>query len=588
MIDVIPPAAIFIVCALLIPLLPGRLKSAYMVALPIIGMWNLLNLPMGSHYAVAFHGYDLLILEVDRLARAFAIVFHLIAFLGMLYILNFKKNLEYTAALCYAGCALGVVFAGDLLTLFFFWEGLTVTSMFLILARQTGAATAAALRYTLVHAAGGLLLLAGIVMHHHTTGSLAFGHLGLGSTATTLIFLGFGVNCAWPLLHGWLVDAYPEASIGGTVFLAAFTTKTAVYVLARAFAGEPSLIWIGTVMAIFPIFFALIENDLRRVLAYCLINQIGFMVVGIGIGTELAINGIVAQACAHILYKGLLFMAIGAVMYRTGTAKATELGGLARSMPWTCFFYLMGAAAIATPLFAGFVTKSLVLSAVAHEHLWLVWFALLFAAVGVFVSAGLKVPFFAFFSGDGGHRVKEAPLNMLLAMAGAAFLCLFIGLFPHYLYDLLPYDVAYQPYTYGHVMGQLQLLFFAGLAFSLLLLSGFYPAEVRAINLDVDWTYRMASRLLYRSLDVGLNGINSLVNRLVAVDFTARLSSFFQDGPARITLALCRPFCRLHQVDEKQLARSEEKVLRTYRLGNFSVACTAIFSVGFLVLLFFL
>ncbi len=587
--NTIIPALIFIAGALLIPFLPGRLKSAYILALPLLGLWNVLDLPEGSLYSLEFAGYQLELLEVDRLSRLFAIIFHIIAFITILFVLNFKNDVEYVAGFIYSGCALGVIFAGDLISLFFFWEGLTVSSMFLILARKTKAATAAAFRYTLVHAVGGLLLLAGIVIHGQTTGSFEFGHLGLTSLGTILIFLGFGVNCAWPLLHSWLVDAYPEATIGGAVFLSAFTTKTAVYVLARSFNGEPALIWLGTAMAAFPIFFAVIENDLRRVLAYSLINQVGFMVVGIGIGTELAVNGAVAHAFNDILFKGLLFMSVGAVMFRTGKVNATDLGGLYKSMPWTCLFCIVGAASIsAFPLFSGFVSKSLVMSAAAHEHLWLVWFTLLFAAAGVFHHAGIKIPFFTFYGHDAGHRVKEAPLNMLLAMGLAAFGCIFIGTFPQFLYDLLPYDVAYQPYTYDHVMGQTQLLFFSAMAFTLLLLAGIYPAEMRSVNLDFDWTYRKGTRLMYRGLDVCLNTINSVVNRLIAQDFTAWLAAFFKHGPARMTLALSKPFCLLHGMTEQQLTESENKVVDKFKYGNFSVAATAIFTVAFLTLLFLL
>ncbi|MEN8198532.1 MAG: Na(+)/H(+) antiporter subunit D [Thermodesulfobacteriota bacterium] len=584
--NTIIPAAIFIIGALLIPFLPGRLKSAYLLALPVLGLWNVLGLADGSLCTVEFAGYQLSLLEVDKLSRLFAIIFHIITFITILFVLNFKDDVEYVSGYIYAGCALGVIFAGDLLSLFFFWEGLTVGAMFLILARKTKAASGAAFRYTLVHAVGGLLLLAGIVIHGQTTGSFAFGHLGLNSLGTTLIFLGFGVNCAWPLLHSWLVDAYPEATIGGAVFLSAFTTKTAVYVLARAFAGEPTLIWLGTAMAAFPIFFAVIENDLRRVLAYSLINQVGFMVVGLGIGTELAINGALAHAFNDILFKGLLFMSVGAVMYRTGKVNATDLGGLYKCMPWTCLFCIVGAASIsAFPLFSGFVSKSLVMSAAAHEHLWLVWFTLLFAAAGVFHHAGIKIPFFTFFSHDAGHRVKEAPLNMLLAMGIAAFGCIFVGTFPQFLYDLLPYEVAYEPYTYDHVMGQTQLLFFSAMAFTLLLLAGIYPAEMRSINLDFDWTYRKGGRLVYQGLDYCLNGINRLANRLIAQDFTSWLANFCKNGQARLTLFVTRPFCLLHGMTDQQLAESENKVIAKFKTSNFSIASTAIFTVAFLLLL---
>jgi multicomponent Na+:H+ antiporter subunit D len=581
-----PPALIFIVGALLIPLLPKGLKQIYILLLPVAGLINLLNIPEGTHFVVLFQDYTLIFGEVDRLSKIFGIIFHVISFITVIYILNFNNNVEYTAGFLYSGSALGAVFSGDLISFFFFWEALTVTSMFLILARKTRKSVQATFRYTMIHAVGGLILLAGIIIYaHENGGSFEFGHIGLTGVGSWLIFIGFGINCAWPLLHSWLVDAYPEATIGGVVFLSAFTTKTAVYALTRAFPGEEPLIWLGAGMAAFPIFFAVIENDLRRVLAYSLINQVGFMVVGIGIGTELAINGAVAHAFNDILFKGLLFMSVGAVMYRTGKVNATDLGGLYKCMPITCFFCIVGAASIsAFPLFSGFVSKSLVMSAAAHEHLWIVWFTLLFAAAGVFHHAGIKIPFFTFFGHDAGHRVKEAPLNMLIAMGIAAFLSIFIGTFPHYLYDLLPFQVDYEPYTYGHVMGQLQLLFFSAMAFTLLLLAGIYPAEIRAVNVDFDWFYRKGAAMVYLMLDNGLNSLNRLVNNTFAVKGIKTLDNFFADGPARITLWFIKPFWQLSGVAISGPDGMETRFLKKFRSNFFSIGVTAVFTIGFLLL----
>jgi multicomponent Na+:H+ antiporter subunit D len=313
----------------------------------------------------------------------------------------------------------------------------------------------------------------------------------LGSIGTWLIFLSFGMKCAFPFLHNWLQDSYPAATVTGTVILSAFTTKLAVYALARGFAGTEILIYIGAIMTLFPIFFAEIENDLRRVLAYSLNNQLGFMVVGIGIGTEMALNGTASHAFAHILYKALLFMSVGAVLFRTGTSKASELGGLCRTMPRTAIFCLIGAASIsAFPLFSGFVTKSLIIDASAEKHYTFIWAILVFASAGVLSHSGIKIPYFTFFGHDSGLRPKEAPLNMQLAMGFTAFLCIFIGVYPEPLYALLPYEVEFHPYTMGHVVGQLQLLCFALLAFAFLMKTGIHPPEVRAINLDTDWVYR--------------------------------------------------------------------------------------------------
>jgi multicomponent Na+:H+ antiporter subunit D len=495
MIKTVPPAAIFIVGAFLVPFLKGRLKSAYLLLLPVLGFINLINIPEGAHWAVGFLDYELVLGKVDSLSLLFGYIYHLISLIALLYAIHVKDDLQHIASLFYAGAALGVVFAGDLFSLFVFWEIMAFSATCLVWARRTKASYAAGLRYLLVHIFGGLCLLAGIIINVHNTGSIEFGYMGLNGLASLLIFIGFGINCAWIGLHPWLPDAYPETTITGAVFMWTFTTKTAVYVLARAFPGTEALIWIGAIMTAFPIFFAVIENNLRRVLSYSLINQLGFMVVGIGIGTPLAINGTVSHVFCHILYKALLVMSMGAVMHRTGKINCTDLGGLYKSMPLTAIFCIVGAASIsAFPLFSGFVSKSMVTGAAATGGMSIIWFILLFASVGVLEHAGIKVPYYAFFSHDSGIRTKEAPLNMLLAMGVAAFLCVFIGVFPGPLYSLLPYPVDFEPYTASHVVTSLQLLFFGALAYILLTLAGVFPAEMRATNLDADWFYRKGAR----------------------------------------------------------------------------------------------
>lgn len=530
MINALPPAVILIAGALLVPLLKGKVKKSWMLALPILSFINLLAIPAGQHWGFSFLGYELIFGAVDRLSLIFGYIFHIVSFISILYALHVDDDVQNVAGLIYAGAALGVTFAGDFFSLFVFWEILTVSATFLIVAQRTAKSLGAGFRYFMIHVAGGLCLMAGIVMHVQQTGSAAVTFIGLSGLASYLIFIGLGVNCAWPGLHSWLTDSYPEATITGTIFLSAFTTKTAIYVLARTFPGTEALIWIGTAMAAFPIFYAVIENDLRRVLAYSLINQVGFMVVGIGIGTELAINGAVAHAFNDILFKGLLFMSMGAVLYRTGKINATDLGGLYKSMPWTCSFCIVGAASIsAFPLFNGFVSKSMVMEAAAHGDLRFVWFVLLFASAGVFHHAGIKIPFFAFFSHDSGLRCKEAPRHMLLAMGVAAFLCIFIGCFPQFLYGLLPFATDYQPYTASHVIAQTQLLFFSALAFTLLLLSGIYPAEIRSINLDADWFYRKGGKLFFSGTDKVFNRLNTSAEQLFATRLPQQLNRFFRE-----------------------------------------------------------
>ena len=492
MIEGLNPAWLLICGALLTPLLPrGMVRNGFMLALPVLGLIQLWGLPHGSYAPLQLFNMTLMTLRVDSLSFIFAVAFLIAAALAVVYAWHLDDALQQVAGLFYPGAALGVVLAGDLITLFICWELAAISSVFLIWARRTERAYRAGLRYLLIQVGSGVLLLAGVILHFRASGSIAFEHLDLGSPGVSLIFLAFGVKAAFPLLHNWLQDAYPEATVTGTVVLSAFTTKMAIYALARGFAGVEILITIGVIMALFPIFFAVIENDLRRVLAYSMNNQLGFMVVGIGIGTPLALDGAAAHAFADILFKALLFMSMGAVLLRTGTVKGSELGGLYKSMPLTAGLCMVGAASIsAFPLFSAFATKSLILEAAAQEGHWVAFLFLLFASAGVFHHAGIKIPYFAFFAHDSGIRCPEAPNNMLIAMGIAAALCIGIGVFPEALYAILPYAVDFDPYTTTHVITQLQLLAWSALAFSVLVRSGIYPPELRSVNLDFDWSYR--------------------------------------------------------------------------------------------------
>ncbi len=498
----LPPALIFFAGALLVALAPGRLRPALTMLVPLVGGWNLWHVAESSGLEVALFDIRLELVRADKLALLFGILFHLATFLACLYALHLRDRMQQVSALIYAGGALGAVFAGDLITLFVAWEIMAVASVFLIFARRTPRASAAGLRYLTVQISSGLLLLAGALLHISETNSPAFNAIGLGSLAGILIFTAFGIKCAFPLVHSWLTDAYPEATPTGMVFLASFTTKVAVYGLARGFAGTEVLIYIGVAMTMFPIFFAVIENDLRRVLAFSLINQVGFMVVGIGIGSELALNGAISHAFNDVLFKGLLLMSMGAVLHQTGKINGSELGGLFKTMPVTTGLCIVGAASIsAFPLFSGFVSKSMVMVAAAQEGHWIVWLLLLFASAGVFHHAGIKIPYFAFFAHDSGIRTREPPLNMLLAMGLSAALCVLIGVFPSLLYGFLPWQVDYVPYTADHVLSQLQLLFFSALAFAWLNFAGLYPPELRSLNLDADWLYRRLGLGMARRAD---------------------------------------------------------------------------------------
>ena len=497
-IETFPPGLVLVLGALVVPFLRGTAQKTWILVLPLIVLVLVWRVPDGTVLTVSFLDYTLTPVTGDALSRLFAIIFSIMAFAGGLFAINHCREIEITAAFIYAGSAIGVAFAGDLITLFLFWELMALGSTTVLLTGGGQKAMPAAMRYLLMHIMGGSLLLVGIVTHIDTTGSIAFVAMKPDSFATWMMMLGFLVNAAAVPLSAWLPDAYPEASPGGMVFLSAFTTKTAVYVLIRGFQGSEILIFFGRFMVFYGIIYALLENDMRRILAYSIVNQVGFMVTGIGIGTEMALNGAAAHAFTHIIYKALLLMSAGSVLLMTGKRKCSDLGGLFQSMPLTTVCGIIGALSISSfPLTSGFISKSMISQAAADESLMIVWYLLAAASAGVFLHAGIKFPWFVFFQKDSGLRPPDPPLNMRLAMILFSALCIGVGVFPGPLYSILPFPVDYVPYTAAHVLTMLQLLLFSGLAFFICL-----PLMKRTlpISLDVDWLYRRLTSATIRKL----------------------------------------------------------------------------------------
>ncbi|MAB80267.1 MAG: Na(+)/H(+) antiporter subunit D [Planctomycetes bacterium] len=496
----IHPGLLLILGAWVLPFLKGRAKQAAMLILPGAALIDCLLMTPGTYGVTSLLGQDVVFGRADSLSLIFSYVFSLLALLGMIYALHVDDDTQHVAALTYAGGALGVTFAGDFLSLYVFWELMAISSALLVWLGRERSAVAAGFRYLLVHVFGGLILLAGIIIHWSQTGSLAFGDMEAfsGGLGWALILTAFLLNAAVPPLGAWLPDAYPQATVTGAVFMTAFTTKSAVYVLIRGFPGTDLLIWLGAAMAIYGVVYAVLENDARRLLAYHIISQVGYMVCGVGIGTELAINGATAHAFAHILYKALLFMGAGAVLQMTGRRKLNEMGGLYKTMPLTLGLYMIGGFAIsAVPLFSGFVSKSMVVSAAGEEHLGAVFLMLTLASAGTFLHTGLKLPYYMFFGREacrpgGPERVegREPPRNMLVAMALAAVACILLGVLPETFYRHLPYFSDYVPYTLQHVTNALGMLSFTALGF-FLLLKHLDPEPT--ISLDTDWFYRRGS-----------------------------------------------------------------------------------------------
>ena len=482
-----PPGLLLVLGALFMPL-GQSIRNTLIFSLPVICLILIWSAPVGYVVTLPFLGFELEPIKITMMGQLFATVFSLMALVGGIFAYKTASILELSAAFAYAGSAIGVTLSGDLITLFVFWEIMAIGSTLVIWAAQHEGAYRASIRYLMIHLLGGLLLMAGIAGHVVTTGSISFEALSLDSISQYLILAGFLVNAGAPPLSAWIADAYPEASPSGSVFLSAFTTKTAVFTLLIAFPGTWLLIPIGIYMIFYGIIYALLENDMRRILAYSIVNQVGFMVTGIGLGTEMALNGAASHAFAHIIYKALLLMSAGAVLYRTGKRRCTDLGGLFQTMPWTALLGIIGALAISSfPFTSGFITKSMVAQSAADQHLAIVWFALAAASAGVFLHAGIKFPWYVFFQKDSGMRPPEAPRNMLLAMTVFAVFCIGLGVYPESLYAILPFAVTYEPYTAAHLVAQFQLLLFSGLAFFVML-----PMMKRTltISLDFDWFYR--------------------------------------------------------------------------------------------------
>jgi multicomponent Na+:H+ antiporter subunit D len=509
--EIFSPAFILLIAAVLIGLVKGHARTAVILLAPIITLWAIWQIPDGVQGTIKFLSYNIEPVEGSPLRRLFATIFAIMVFVGGLYSFRIAKWYELAAAFAYAAGAIGVCFAGDLITMFLYWELMAIFSTIVVWCGGTPGARAAGIRYAIMHLLGGVILKVGIEGVVIGTGSIQIQPMLATDFSTWMILIGILINAAAPPVSAWLADAYPEASPTGSVFLSAFTTKTAVLALILLFPGEPVLIGIGLFMVMYGIIFALLENDVRRILAYSVVNQVGFMVVAVGIGTEMALNGATAHAFAHIIYKALLFMSAGVVIYRTGKNKCMELGGLFRTMPLTCVCGIIGALAISSfPLTSGFTTKSMISQAAVDMNLVWVYMALTAASAGVFLHAGIKFPWFVFFQKDSGLRPKDAPWNMGLAMIIFASLCILIGVFPEMLYSLLPYPVDYIPYSIGKVLFYLQLLLFSGLAFFVLL-----PLMKRTmtISLDTDWLWRRAGVSILKIIDSALGIMGDVIGQ---------------------------------------------------------------------------
>jgi multicomponent Na+:H+ antiporter subunit D len=508
-----PPFLIFWLGAILLPLFPRDVRPWLFLVFPAASLILVLSLPVGTLLTYEFLRFDLHILEVSKLSRVFGIIFSLIGIIAGTYALHMKETGQQVAALLYGGGALCVTFAGDYFTLFVGWEVMAIASTFLIWARRAEGSWAWGMRYLLVHLFGGSMLLAGIVLQVHSSGSLLLRPFTYGeSLAAWLILIGVALNAALPPLHAWLADSYHRATVTGAIFMSALTTKSAVFVMASLFPGWDILMYMGVMMALYGVVYAVLANDIRQLLAYHIISQVGYMIAGVGIGTSLAINGTAAHAFSHILYKALLFMGAGAVLYTTGRSKLTELGGLYKHQRLVYWLYMIGAFSISGfPLFNGFISKSIIVAAAGESHHNIAMMLLILASIGTFLHTGLKLPYWTWHGNDSGVVPSKTPANMIAAMGMAAFFCTLFGVYPDLLYRELPFAMEYRPYALFHLVETVQLLVFTFIAFWV------YRKHLAGepyIALDTDWFYRIP-RTVFEKVFVGfVNGIFEFCERI--------------------------------------------------------------------------
>jgi multicomponent Na+:H+ antiporter subunit D len=534
----VPPFLPVLLAAVVLPFLgrkAGHALGVLAAAAVVPYVWLVSE---GAHLPVTLFGFDAVLFNVDPFSTLMGVIFGFIGAVAVLYsYASDAENLQTAFALGYVGTSLGAVFGGDWLSLIFFWELMAVTSTLLVW-HYGGRAVRAGFRYAVLHGIGGTLFLGAVVWHFAETGTFLFGSVpggpeavGLaGSVAPVLAGLGVGVNVGFIGLHAWLPDTYPRPHIAASVFLCVFTTKTGVYGMYRVFPadGNVAVAYMGGAMAVFGAVMALFQNDMRRLLSYHIQSQVGYMVAGVGIGSALAQAGAFAHVFNHILYKGLLFMTAGVVIYRTGEESLKKVGGLAREMPITAGAFSVAALSIAGfPGFNGFVSKGIVISASHYDFGYgpfsvagytSLEILLLLGGVGTFMSF-IKFGYYAFFHGTYDGSVKDANRGQAVGMVVVAALCVLYGLVPNALFAVLPFDVTseavvshvYHTYTVDHVLEGVVLAVAGLVGFALVKrpLSG-----VKYVP-DVDDVYNPLTFRATRVLVVGVTELYAVVDRLV-------------------------------------------------------------------------
>jgi len=554
------PATGFFLLALVLPFFRGRLWRWLLFVPPLYAIFLAFRMKLGSYWVLSYVGQNLVLGRVDSLSLSFVVLFSLMTVICTLFAFHVREKAHHAASLFYMGASFGCILAGDYWTLYIFWQLMTLSSAFLIWFSRRPRSAEAGFRYMLLLLLSIVLLLTGILLRQRVVGTFVFESADAHMMwhFDWLILAAFCINGAVVPFHAWLTDAYPEATVPGAVFLSVFTTTTAVYALTRCFVGLQALVILGVVMALYGAFYALTVNNIRRILAYLMVSQGGFMLTGIGMDTKMGLGGAMALVYAHAFYNALLFMATGCLMHMAKEEYLSRLGGLASKVPIILACTVVGALSMsAMPILNGFVAISLILEAAWHQSPVLAM-ALTLALAGTFTAVGLRLPYFAFWSKkpSKGKMHNPLPVNMSVAMVLTSLCCIIQGIFPRLLYLRLPVLVEANPFTLWKILGAFLFLGLISFVF-IFVRKGLAPGPRRLP--DFDLLYRFMGRgvvgILSRPV-AWMDGIWTNLYRTVvlrAATGTARVAGWFDktgidkavDGTARMVMGLGKISARM-------------------------------------------
>ncbi|MBL8548407.1 MAG: hypothetical protein JNJ73_00375 [Hyphomonadaceae bacterium] len=469
---------------------PQAIRTTLMALSGIAACALILAPPFGDYDRFAQIGLQLVPLRLDALSQIFGLSFAIGAILISFAASYRRRRMEDVAIMLMAGGATSAAFAGDLISFVAASEVSALAGAWIVFSAGGRAALESGVRLLIWQGLGGLLLFSGIALHLADGFNSAFTRLPADSVGGALCLAGLGIKAAAPFAHVWFREALSTSSPTGAAALSLFSAKLALYGLARGFTGESILSPAGAAMAVMGALMALADEDLRRALAFSLIGQIGLVIAAIGVGAPLALAGAAGHVFTTSIAYVLLVLAAGVVCERAGTTRMSELPRVIAPMPFTAILVLLGGlSAAAIPGFAGYISESLALEAIARSGRFWSWVAIAAASAGVVAFAAVRLP--ALFLGGRGATQAGAPFGVLLAMALGAFLCIAIGLAPGWLLEILPpAPVAYDAYAIDRLGERLEFKAAAAAGFAGLLWLGLtHGRRERWLN-DVDAFYR--------------------------------------------------------------------------------------------------